>query len=666
MSRRPRGTRPAIVVATLLTAGLALGGCSAGSVTQTDTIVSQADGATGQVGGILLRDVSLDAGPTNTVPSGAEVPLRLTIINQTPTEDRLVSVTSPYAVSARPEGPTTIPANNSLRIIGNDPGTLGPADPFVRVGGSAAHRAHRPHAAVAPRADVRGHLHLREGRRRDRARHRRRRGRRRGLIRPSGPALSGVPPTVRTVPPRTRAPRFECTACGHASAKWVGRCSECGGWGTVEEAPNLPAAATGGGRTGVPPSPAARPSSPVRLISEVDLETATARPTGVGELDRVLGGGFVPGVVVLLAGEPGVGKSTLLLEVAARRARLGATVLYVTGEESAGQVRLRAERTGALAPHLFLSATADLEEVAAHVEAVDPELLVVDSVQTVGTATVDGTPGGVSQVRAVTSALVALAKQRDLPVVLIGHVTKDGAVAGPRTLEHLVDVVLSFEGERHSPLRLVRGMKNRFGATDEVGCFEMNDGGIAEVSDPSGLFTGGRVQTVAGQAVTVAMEGKRPLMAEVQALVATRSSESAPRRVVSDLDSGRVAEDPRGAAGALPPAPARQGRVRRHRRRPAAARARLGPGRSPSPSRRRSATRPSGPGSIAVGEVGLGGEVRRVVALERRLAEAGRLGISRALVPPGDVRSPKGLAAVEVDDLQGALLRVGLTTAQTV
>jgi DNA repair protein RadA/Sms len=470
---------------------------------------------------------------------------------------------------------------------------------------------------------------------------------------------------VRTVPPRTRAPRFECTACGHASAKWVGRCSECGGWGTVEEAPNLPAVATGGGRTGVPPSPAARPSSPVRLISEVDLETATARPTGVGELDRVLGGGFVPGVVVLLAGEPGVGKSTLLLEVAARRARLGATVLYVTGEESAGQVRLRAERTGALAPHLFLSATADLEEVAAHVEAVDPELLVVDSVQTVGTATVDGTPGGVSQVRAVTSALVALAKQRDLPVVLIGHVTKDGAVAGPRTLEHLVDVVLSFEGERHSPLRLVRGMKNRFGATDEVGCFEMNDGGIAEVSDPSGLFTGGRVQTVAGQAVTVAMEGKRPLMAEVQALVATRSSESAPRRVVSDLDGGRVAK--------ILAVLQERCHLRLHDkdvfvatvgglrlREPASD---LAIAIAIASAFRNEAVRP---GLIAVGEVGLGGEVRRVVALERRLAEAGRLGISRALVPPGDVRTPKGLGAVEVDDLQGALLRVGLTTAQTV
>ncbi|MDD7931892.1 DNA repair protein RadA [Actinomycetospora straminea] len=458
---------------------------------------------------------------------------------------------------------------------------------------------------------------------------------------------------------RARAARFECTACGHTAAKWVGRCPDCGGWGTVEEAPDTSPAAGRSGRPGVAPTPAARPASPVRQIGQVDLETATARRTGVGELDRVLGGGLVPGVVVLLAGEPGVGKSTLLLEVAARRARDGATVLYVTGEESAGQVRLRAERTGGLAPHLFLSATGDLEEIAAHVEAVDPELLVVDSVQTVGTATAEGSPGGVSQVRTVTTALVALAKQRDLPVVLIGHVTKDGAVAGPRTLEHLVDVVLSFEGDRHSPLRLVRGLKNRFGATDEVGCFEMNDRGIAEVTDPSGLFTGGLERTVAGQTVTVAMEGRRPLMAEVQALVATRPSDTPPRRVVSDLDSGRVAK-------ILAVLQERCG-LRLHDKDVFVATVGGMKLREPSADLAVAIAIASAyhgeavrSGLVAIGEVGLGGEVRRVVALERRLAEAGRLGISRAIVPPGEVRTPKGLTAAPVDDLRGALMRTTL------
>ena len=464
----------------------------------------------------------------------------------------------------------------------------------------------------------------------------------------------------RTSSSRTARPGpFECTACGHPSAKWLGRCPGCGGWGTVEESlPVVAAAAVG--RSGVAPRPAVTTSSPVRPIAEVPLETAVARTTGVGELDRVLGGGMVPGAVVLLAGEPGVGKSTLLLEVAARRAAAGGTVLYVTGEESAGQVRLRAERTGALHPHLFLSATADLEEVAAHVESVDPGLLVVDSVQTMGSSGIDGTPGGVSQVRAVTSALVALAKQRDLPVVLIGHVTKDGAVAGPRTLEHLVDVVLSFEGDRHSTLRLVRGLKNRFGPSDEVGCFEMYDGGISEVDDPTGLFVGGSVsETVAGQALTVTLEGKRPLLAEVQALVSAAAVEQSPRRSVSDLDQPRVAK-------ILAVLQARCGVALGHSDVFAAT---VGGMRLVEPasdlavalavaSARLSTPLPGG--TVVLGEVGLAGEVRRVVGLERRLAEAARLGLAHAVVPPGVERVPAGMTVREAPDLGTALRLTGL------
>ena len=463
------------------------------------------------------------------------------------------------------------------------------------------------------------------------------------------------PAPKRTAKDRARG--FECTACGQTSAKWLGRCGGCGGWGTVEE---LPPAVTAISAPGAAPRAAPRPSSPVRAIGEVGLETVASRPTGVGELDRVLGGGLVPGAVVLLAGEPGVGKSTLLLEVAARRARGGDTVLYVTGEESAGQVRLRAERTDAVVSHLFLSATADLEEVAAHVEAVDPGLLVVDSVQTIGSPEVEGTPGGVSQVRAVTSALVALAKQRGLPVVLVGHATKDGSVAGPRTLEHLVDVVLSFEGDRQSTLRMVRGLKNRFGPSDEVGCFEMSEGGITEVTDPSGLFVGTMSGTVPGQAVTVAMEGKRPLMAEVQGLVSRVGGDAPARRTVSDLESARVLkllavlQQRCGLSLAQHDVfAATVGGIRL--REPAAD---LAIALAVASSAR---DRPLPYGVVVLGEVGLTGEVRRVPATDQRLAEAARLGVPRVVLPSGPrTVAPPGLELIVVDDLAGALRAVEL------
>jgi DNA repair protein RadA/Sms len=260
----------------------------------------------------------------------------------------------------------------------------------------------------------------------------------------------------------------------------------------------------------------------------------------VGELDRVLGGGLVPGAVVLLAGEPGVGKSTLLLDVAARVARAGARALYVSGEESAAQVRLRAGRIDALDDGLYLAAETDLAAVLGHLDAVAPQLLVLDSVQTIASADVDGVAGGVSQVREVAAALIRVAKERGLATVLVGHVTKDGAIAGPRLLEHLVDVVLSFEGDRHSRLRLVRATKNRFGPADEVGCFELGDDGIRSLADPTGLFLSRHADPVPGTCVTVTVEGRRPLLAEVQALVVP-SQQPMPRRATSGLDAARVA-----------------------------------------------------------------------------------------------------------------------------
>jgi DNA repair protein RadA/Sms len=332
--------------------------------------------------------------------------------------------------------------------------------------------------------------------------------------------------------------QYTCAECGWTTAKWVGRCGECQAWDTMREG------AVGGSRgLGVVRQMKAHAivaSSAAKPITDVSTVAVAASPTGVAEFDRVLGGGLVPGAVVLLSGEPGVGKSTLLLEVAAKTARGGARVLYVSGEESVGQIRLRAERTNALTENLYLAAETDLATVLGQIDAVSPDLLVVDSVQTVAHSEIDGAAGMPSQVREVASNLIRVAKERNLPVILIGHVTKDGNIAGPRALEHLVDVVCHFEGDRQTSLRFVRSLKNRFGPTDEVGCFEMTGEGIREVSDPSGLFLSRSESPVSGTCVTVTIEGKRALIAEVQALV-VKTSAPQPRRVTNGVDSSRVA-----------------------------------------------------------------------------------------------------------------------------
>jgi DNA repair protein RadA/Sms len=444
---------------------------------------------------------------------------------------------------------------------------------------------------------------------------------------------------------RTRTARggYRCADCGHQAAQWVGRCPTCQAWGTLEAAAPV-----------APARPRQRvvagaPSAPARRIADVALDAARARATGVSELDRVLGGGLVPGAVVLLAGEPGVGKSTLLLEVAAQAARTG-RVLYVTGEESAGQVRLRAERTGALHDELYIAAESDLGAIVGHLDELRPELLIVDSVQTMSSGDADGAPGGVTQTRAVTVALTALAKERGLPVLLVGHVTKDGGIAGPRVLEHVVDVVLAFEGDKHSTLRMVRGVKNRFGPADEVGCFEMRDAGIVGMPDPSGLFLarfGG--PPVPGTAVTVVMDGRRPLPAELQALVTGKDIPS-PRRAVSGLDNARVAM--------LLAVLEKRAGVRLHDAEVYAAT--VGGMRVVEPaadlalamaitSARRDVAIPSD--VVVLGELGLAGEVRRVTGVERRLAEAARLGFTHALVPPDSGRAPDGMRLTEVRDV---------------
>lgn len=444
----------------------------------------------------------------------------------------------------------------------------------------------------------------------------------------------------------TRA-RYTCAECGWTAAKWVGRCGECQAWGTVVEADS----ASAGPRT-----TATAPARGAQAITEIDVESARARPTGIGELDRVLGGGLVPGAVILMAGEPGVGKSTLLLDVASQVAEAGRPVLYVTGEESTGQVRLRAERIGALSPHLRLAAENDLGAVLGHLASSDPAMLVVDSVQTIASAQVDGAPGGVSQVREVAAALIAAAKERDIPALLVGHVTKDGNVAGPRTLEHLVDVVCQIEGDRHSRLRLIRATKNRYGPTDEVGCFDLTDAGVLELPDPSGLFLSTTSHDAPGTCVTVTLEGRRPLAAEVQALVAPTLLTN-PRRTTSGVDSSRLAMVlavlQRRAGVNLMDKDVYASTVGGARvTEPAAD---LALALAVAGSLQDTATAAH---LVALGEVGLAGEVRTVVGLPRRLAEARRLGFTAAIVPANavaDADRPDGLTLLEARDLGQAV-----------
>jgi DNA repair protein RadA/Sms len=424
----------------------------------------------------------------------------------------------------------------------------------------------------------------------------------------------------------TRSAAYRCTECGAESLRWVGRCVECQVWGTVLEigATSRKAVSTG------PVTQAAQP------IGDLSADEAKARPTGGAGLDRVLGGGLVPGSVVLLAGEPGVGKSTLLLEVAHRYASGGGRALIVTGEESPAQVRLRAERVSCVHPQLYLAAENDLAALLTHVQDVGPGLLVVDSVQTISTDSVDSGAGGVPQIRAVAAALISVAKERGIATVLVGHVTKDGSIAGPRVLEHLVDVVLHFEGDRHSALRLVRATKNRYGAADEVGCFEMREDGIVGLSDPSGLFLSDRAVAVPGTCVTITVEGRRPLVTEVQALVTRSHNGGTPRRAVSDLDSARVA-----MLLAV---------LTKHSQLPIAEQevyvATVGGIAATEPAADlgialalASATRelPIPATVCAIGEVSLSGDVRRVPVIGRRLAEAARLGFKTALVPAAHV-----------------------------
>ena len=444
---------------------------------------------------------------------------------------------------------------------------------------------------------------------------------------------------------------YRCSECGWTATKWVGRCGECQAWGSVEEIAAPKKLSLVAGQV----SQAAMP------IGDVNIESAKSRTSGVDELDRVLGGGLVPGAAILLTGEPGVGKSTLLLSVAAQSAKKEMRALYVSGEESTSQIRIRADRLKAIDPHLWLAAENDLSAVIAHIDSVKPELLIIDSIQTISSSAVDGAPGGITQVREIAAALIRITKERNITLVLVGHVTKDGSIAGPRILEHLVDVVLNFEGEKHSRLRLIRSTKNRFGAADEVGCFDMSDVGIIGLPDPTGLFTTRHTEPVPGTCVTVALEGRRPLLAEIQALVGAPVAEGRDfgnaRRVTSGLDNPRTSMT-------LAVLELRAG-IRLSGRDIYVAT--VGGMKISEPtadlavalavaSAARGLALPAD--LVAVGEVGLAGEIRKVTGVHQRIAEAARLGFKRAIVPAGSDLKIPGIEIMEVSRLEQAIARL--------
>ena len=451
---------------------------------------------------------------------------------------------------------------------------------------------------------------------------------------------------------------FTCTACASPLPQWSGTCPRCKAQDSVVESiaavplPGLRTVATG-----------TVPLRPARPLAEVSAERTPRMVTGLGEFDRVLGGGLVAGQVVLLAGEPGVGKSTLLAAVADRAARLhpGRVVLYVSGEESVEQISVRARRIGAEAPGILLADETDLSAVLGHVEAHDPVLLIVDSVQSLASGAVEGRAGGMSQVQEVAAVLTRVAKGRRMPLLLVGQSTKESAIAGPRTLEHLVDTVLTFEGDRRTSLRLLRAVKNRYGPADEVVCFEQSDEGLVEVPDPSDLFRSHRDSPVAGTAVAVAVDGRRAIPAEVQALVGSETVPGTPRRGVSGLESTRVAM--------LLAVTGEHAQLQVANKDVFVAT--VGGARLADPATDLAVCLalasaawgiPMTPDVAAIGEVALSGDIRGVSMISQRVAEAVRLGYRTVMVPPGSTQRlgtlPAGTRISELPHLSSALQRL--------
>ena len=451
--------------------------------------------------------------------------------------------------------------------------------------------------------------------------------------------------------------RYVCQDCGAVTPKWAGKCETCNAWNSiVEEA--APAAGPGLAKGVLKAS-----TSKLEFVDLAGTAEPPPRvPTGIAEFDRVLGGGLVAGSALLVAGDPGIGKSTLLLQAAASLAKAGKRVLYISGEEAIEQIRLRARRLGLTGAKLELAASINLRDIAASLDAADDAtMVVIDSIQTMWMDSIDSAPGTVTQVRASSFELIRLAKTKGFSVVLVGHVTKEGAIAGPRVLEHMVDAVLYFEGDRGHQFRILRGVKNRFGATDEIGVFEMTDRGLAEVANPSALFLAERRGHISGSAVFAGLEGSRPVLVEIQCLLAPNPGGS-PRRSVIGWDSGRlsmllaVLETRCGVrlnatdvylnvAGGL--------RIGEPAADLAVAAALVSA----------ATDTPTDPGSVYFGEVGLSGEVRQVAQAEARLKEAQKLGFDAACLPrrvargSGRLAAPDGLRLQEIGHLSDLVAR---------
>ena len=450
---------------------------------------------------------------------------------------------------------------------------------------------------------------------------------------------------------------YRCTECAGSHPKWSGRCITCGAWNSLVEdveGPEEPLVSLAAGMSLVAPGEA-------KPITEVDGSIGQPQPTTIPELDRVLGGGIVPGSVTLLGGEPGIGKSTLLMQLLAA---WPARTLYVTAEESAQQVRLRAERLGALNENVWLLPEMNLHNIFKAIASVQPNLIVIDSIQTIADPELSSPPGSVVQVRGCAHRLVQEAKRSNIPVVLVGHVTKEGGLAGPRVLEHVVDTVLSFEGERHNALRLLRASKHRFGPTSELGLFEMTDAGMVGVPDASQLFLADRRTGVPGSVVVPTIEGQRPLLVELQALTNSVSGGAPPRRSAQGVDSGRLA--------LLLAVLERRARISLSGHEVYASV--VGGVKLAEPGADLGlclalvsavVNKPLPADLVVIGEVGLAGEVRQVAQVGRRLAEAARLGFTRAIVPASATAKVDGIRVEGAATLTEALALAQLTGAFT-